>query len=103
MTTSTVYRPRNTLNTMLVSERKTSNRSFLKTLRANHREVFTPEVKILHKRQEIIHKMQTVVAPEIFSPRAVYDGNALMYASQPLKLPASGAGNVMNLVFSDDN
>ncbi|KAG6869093.1 hypothetical protein C0993_003413 [Termitomyces sp. T159_Od127] len=56
-------------------------------------EVFTPEVKIPRKRQEIIHKLQTVVEPRIFSPRAVYDGNALLYASKPLELPAQGTGN----------
>ncbi|KNZ75349.1 Protein argonaute-3 [Termitomyces sp. J132] len=60
---------------------------------ANHPKVFTPEVTIPRKRQEIIHKLQTVVAPEIFSPRAVYDGNVLLYASKPLKLTAEGTGN----------
>lgn len=66
---------------------------------ANHPEVFKPEVKIPRKRQEIIHKLQTVVAPEIFSPRAVYDGNALLYASKALELPSKGTGNVRSLVF----
>ncbi|KAH0584050.1 hypothetical protein H2248_009624 [Termitomyces sp. 'cryptogamus'] len=64
---------------------------------ANHPKVFTPEVTIPRKRQEIIHKLQTVVAPEIFSPRAVYDGNVLLYASKPLKLTAEGTGNVRSL------
>ncbi|KAG6889711.1 hypothetical protein C0992_004340 [Termitomyces sp. T32_za158] len=57
-------------------------------LAANHPEVFKPEVKIPRKRQEIIHKLQTVLEPGIFSPRAVYDGNALLYASKPLELTA---------------
>ncbi|KAG6854931.1 hypothetical protein C0991_009754 [Blastosporella zonata] len=55
--------------------------------------VITPEVKIPRKRQEIIHKLQTVVAPEIFSPRAVYDGNLLLYSSRPLRLIGGGTGS----------
>ncbi|KAF5387039.1 hypothetical protein D9615_001654 [Tricholomella constricta] len=56
-------------------------------------DIITPEVKIPRKRQEIIHKLQTVIAPNIFSPRAVYDGKAIMYASKPLQLPGGGAGS----------
>ncbi|KAG6917797.1 hypothetical protein DXG01_001069 [Tephrocybe rancida] len=63
------------------------------TLTAGSMEVFTPDVAIPRKRQEIIHKLQNVVAPDIFSPRAVYDGKALLYSPRPLNLPAEGAGN----------
>ncbi|KAF9463147.1 Piwi domain-containing protein [Collybia nuda] len=51
--------------------------------------------KAPRKRQEIIHKLQTVVAPDIFSPRAVYDGKALLYAPQALQLPSSGGGTFL--------
>ncbi|KAF8078110.1 hypothetical protein FPV67DRAFT_1443587 [Lyophyllum atratum] len=57
-------------------------------------EVITLEVKVFCvKRQEIIHKLQNVVAPETFSPHAVYHGKAIMYASAPLQLPGGRGGN----------
>ncbi|KAG6832694.1 hypothetical protein H0H92_012266 [Tricholoma furcatifolium] len=55
--------------------------------------VFEPKVKHPRRRQEIMHKLQVVVAPEIFSPRAIYDGDALLYASFSLRLPGDGTGN----------
>ncbi|KAJ6606523.1 argonaute-like protein [Mycena vulgaris] len=33
------------------------------------------------KRQRLIHALQTTAAPQIFQPRAVYDGGRLLYAS----------------------
>lgn len=56
--------------------------------------VITPEVKVARKRQEIIHKLQNVITPGISNPRAIYDGKALLYSSQPLNLPGGGAGSV---------
>ncbi|RDB21168.1 Protein argonaute [Hypsizygus marmoreus] len=55
----------------------------------------TPELgkSLARKRQEIIHKLQTLIAPEIFSPRAIYDGRAILYASRPLKLPSGDGGS----------
>jgi hypothetical protein len=62
--------------------------------------VIQPEMKIPRKRQEIIHKLQTVVAPNIFSPRAIYDGRALMYAPKSLQLSAGGGGSVCLHIYA---
>ncbi|KAG7452836.1 Piwi-domain-containing protein [Guyanagaster necrorhizus] len=40
---------------------------------------FSPEVKIFRKRQELIHKLQNVVAADVFCDRALYDGKYSMY------------------------
>ncbi|KAK0448292.1 argonaute-like protein [Desarmillaria tabescens] len=40
---------------------------------------FSPEVKIFRKRQELIHKLQNVVAADVFHDRALYDGKYSMY------------------------
>ncbi|KAG6820560.1 hypothetical protein H0H93_015080 [Arthromyces matolae] len=60
-----------------------------------------PVVKIPRKRQEIVHKLQTVVAAEIFSPRAVYDGNALLYSSHPLNLKDAGTESFSVSLLTD--
>ncbi|KAJ7615087.1 hypothetical protein DFH06DRAFT_1367836 [Mycena polygramma] len=43
--------------------------------------MFTPADPKPQKRQRLIHAMQTTVYPKVFSPRAVYDGNKLLYSS----------------------
>lgn len=59
----------------------------------NHHDiVIKPDVPIIRKRHEIINKLQTVVAPSVFSPRALYDGKAIMYVSHELRLGAGGTG-----------
>ncbi|KAJ7771728.1 argonaute-like protein [Mycena metata] len=40
----------------------------------------TPDPKA-QKRQRLMHTLQTEAHPEIFTPRAVYDGNRLLYVS----------------------
>lgn len=47
-----------------------------------------------------MHKLQTVVAPDVFSPRAVYDGKALLYAPRVLPLPASGSSTVCPYTYT---
>lgn len=54
--------------------------------------VFKPDVEAFGRRQELFDKLQSTVAPQIFSPRALYDGKALVYSSHRLKL-ASGDGS----------
>ncbi|KAJ6488611.1 argonaute-like protein [Mycena vitilis] len=44
-------------------------------------DVFNPADPKPQKRQRLIHAMQTTVYPKVFSPRAVYDGNKLLYSS----------------------
>ncbi|KAJ6618325.1 Piwi domain-containing protein [Mycena sp. CBHHK59/15] len=55
-------------------------------------DVFNPDINIANKRQRAIHILQTSVAPQIFNPRAVYDGKRLLYASRELGLPGGGSG-----------
>ncbi|KAJ7043216.1 argonaute-like protein [Mycena alexandri] len=43
--------------------------------------LFTPDDPKPQKRQRLIHTLQTETCPQIFTPRAVYDGNRLLYAS----------------------
>ncbi|KAJ4488451.1 Piwi domain-containing protein [Lentinula aciculospora] len=53
--------------------------------------VIQPERKNVEDRQLIMKKLQTSVAPTIFSPRALYDGNALLYSSHMLRLAGGGS------------
>ncbi|KAJ7184245.1 argonaute-like protein [Mycena filopes] len=46
---------------------------------------FTPADPKPQKRQRLIHTLQTETQPAIFSPRAVYDGNRLLYASYQIQ------------------
>jgi hypothetical protein len=45
------------------------------------------------KKQRIIRRLQAVVAPNNFQPRALYDGGAIMFASHDLGLDG-GTGTV---------
>ncbi|KAJ3923278.1 Piwi domain-containing protein, partial [Lentinula edodes] len=56
--------------------------------------------KRFEDRQLIIKKLQGTVAPIIFSPRALYDGNALLYSSHMLSL-AGGGSATFNVDSSD--
>ncbi|KAF8994801.1 hypothetical protein BDQ17DRAFT_1330924 [Cyathus striatus] len=50
-------------------------------------DVINPEIKPPRKRQQLLHHLQTVVEPDIFHPRALYDGKAILYSSHELRLP----------------
>ncbi|KAF9072924.1 Piwi domain-containing protein [Rhodocollybia butyracea] len=52
----------------------------------------SPEVKKFEGRQQILDKLQIIVAPEIFNPRVLYDGKHLLYSSQLLNLEDSNSG-----------
>ncbi|KAJ3737315.1 ribonuclease H-like domain-containing protein [Lentinula guzmanii] len=63
-------------------------------------DMFKPDVGNFGRRQEIFDKLQSNVAPHIFSPRALYDGKALVYSSHRLELP-SGDGSSFLIGWSD--
>lgn len=48
---------------------------------------------------QLIKHLQTVTAPEIFNPLAVYDGRKNMYASHELDLGETGSREVAFLLF----
>lgn len=52
-----------------------------------------PEVKNVLRRHEIVERLQVHVSPDNFTPRALYDGKANLFASHDLKL-AGGSGRV---------
>ncbi|TFK39399.1 argonaute-like protein [Crucibulum laeve] len=54
---------------------------------------FQPEVKAPRRRWELISKLQTAIAPEVFNPRIIYDGNVILYSRQPLKLSGGNKGS----------
>lgn len=45
-------------------------------------------------RQILMRKLQNNIAPSVFCPKAMYDGDAILYASQDLELPSAGKGSV---------
>ncbi|PPQ82370.1 hypothetical protein CVT25_008331 [Psilocybe cyanescens] len=53
---------------------------------------FNPPCPIRNKRVQLIHHLQMNVAPEVFNPRILYDGQAIVYASRQLKLANNGSG-----------
>lgn len=55
---------------------------------------FNPPCPIRNKRVQLIHHLQMNVAPEVFNPRILYDGQAIVYASRQLKLANNGSGTV---------
>src|ERR1700722_2661505 len=59
--------------------------------------VISPSEKILPARlnMELIEQLQTVIAPQIFSPRAVYDTRKNLFSCHPLKLGPSNSQEVM--------
>lgn len=50
---------------------------------------------------DLIKQMQTVVAPQVFTPRAVYDGRKNMFAARELPFGDSGTKEV-RFHHSDD-
>ncbi|KAG7096702.1 hypothetical protein E1B28_004116 [Marasmius oreades] len=54
-----------------------------------------PEVKDFDRRQEVIRKLQTSVAPGTFSSLLIYDGRSLLYVSSELKLPGSSSASFL--------
>ncbi|KAJ7197205.1 argonaute-like protein [Mycena pura] len=63
---------KNTINTMFVT--------------------FNPDLPIAAKRERVIHRLQTSIAPHVFHPRGVYDSRRLLYLSHQLNLPGGGSG-----------
>ncbi|KAF8913963.1 argonaute-like protein [Gymnopilus junonius] len=58
-----------------------------------HYDVITPSEKTLPARlnMDIIKSLQTRIAPEIFTPRAVYDGRKNIFVARELPFGATGA------------
>lgn len=52
---------------------------------------FSPEIKIMRRRHELVSILQTDVQPNLFTPRALYDGKAILF-SQGRPLPLAGQG-----------
>jgi hypothetical protein len=48
---------------------------------------------------DLIKQLQVSVAPQIFTPRAVYDGRKNLFAMRELPLGSSGSKEVMCLSF----
>ncbi|KAF9464484.1 argonaute-like protein [Collybia nuda] len=63
--------------------------------------VIAPSEKILPARlnMDLVKQMQTVVAPQIFSPRAVYDGRKNMFAAR--ELPFESGTKEFNVSLSE--
>ncbi|KDR82046.1 hypothetical protein GALMADRAFT_221933 [Galerina marginata CBS 339.88] len=55
-------------------------------------DVFDPSEKIRNKRIQLINHLQSAVAPTVFNPRALYDGQAIAYSPAKLPLAANGSG-----------
>ncbi|KAF9003115.1 Piwi-domain-containing protein [Hymenopellis radicata] len=56
---------------------------------------FSPKPKTFCKRQEVIQHLQNSVAPTTFRPKALYDGDAIIYSSHRLKLRDSKGGSIL--------
>ena len=56
--------------------------------------VITPEPRHFRHAQEIVDRLQTHTASHIFRPKALYDGQAILFASHQLNLSGGGSGNV---------
>jgi eukaryotic translation initiation factor 2C len=54
----------------------------------------TPVPRNFRHAQEIVDRLQTHTAPDVFRPKALYDGQAILFASHQLNLPGGGSGNV---------
>ncbi|KAI9001051.1 argonaute-like protein [Trametes punicea] len=59
----------------------------------HHYDVISPSEKTLPARlnMEIVERLQTVIAPQVFTPRAVYDGRKNMFAARELPFGPAGA------------
>jgi eukaryotic translation initiation factor 2C len=56
----------------------------------SHSTVISPEVPNPRRRQEIIDRLQLYTAPNVFNPRALFDGRAIMFSTRDL-LPGGAA------------
>jgi N-terminal domain of argonaute len=56
---------------------------------------FKPKVEEVHRRRELIHHLQNVVAPDFFNRRIVYDGDSIAYF--PGRLPSLAGHNSGNV------
>ncbi|KAJ6488632.1 ribonuclease H-like domain-containing protein [Mycena vitilis] len=63
---------------------------------------FVPEVDIPHKRERAMHLLQNSVAPIVFQPRGVYDGNRLLWLSHTLNLPGGGGAASFTIRLGND-
>ncbi|KIM87566.1 hypothetical protein PILCRDRAFT_815121 [Piloderma croceum F 1598] len=63
-------------------------------------DVITPEPRHPRHAQEIVDRLQSHTAPDVFRPKALYDGQAIMFASRVLNLAGGGSGN-FNVFMSD--
>ncbi|KAK0502821.1 Piwi domain-containing protein [Armillaria luteobubalina] len=54
-----------------------------------------PKVEGFKTRQTLMRKLQNNIAPSVFFPKAMYDGDAILYASQDLELPSAGKGSFL--------
>ncbi|KAK0445504.1 hypothetical protein EV421DRAFT_325204 [Armillaria borealis] len=55
----------------------------------------SPKVEGFKTRQILMRKLQNNIAPSVFCPKAMYDGDAILYASQDLELPSAGKGSFL--------
>ncbi|KAK0240575.1 argonaute-like protein [Armillaria nabsnona] len=55
----------------------------------------SPKVEGFKMRQILMRKLQNNIAPSVFCPKAMYDGDAILYASQDLELPSAGKGSFL--------
>ncbi len=67
----------------------------------NFLSVISPSEKTLPARlnMEIIERMQTVISPQTFTPRAVYDGRKNMFAARQLPFGTSGEVCLNNISY----
>ncbi|KAG7085700.1 hypothetical protein E1B28_003245 [Marasmius oreades] len=51
-----------------------------------------PQVKIFLKRQQLVRKLETTVAPDVFPSPPIYDGDKLVFVFEELRLPGGVSG-----------
>lgn len=56
--------------------------------------VINPEPRHFRHAQDIFDRLQSHTAPDIFRPKALYDGQAILFSSHVLNLAGGGSGNV---------
>lgn len=59
---------------------------------------FEPPLKNWDRAIELIDHLQITVAPAVFTPRAVYDGRANLFAPRQLSFPSNSAKGTVGLV-----
>lgn len=66
----------------------------LRRLYSSSASVITPSTMPARFNNELIKQLQSAVAPQIFTPRAVYDGRKNMFATRRLPLAGSDSQEV---------